>query len=200
MKTAGKYGSMLESKRVDDNESLEISQSNLLIDDKNEHMTTNNADFSQNISNENNTYNTYIIEPVAFMQNLASCIMGISFAQFIYNRILNRLIDQAKASDGKNATTTTAAMIAVTNVVTTNNTGVYSSAFLSSTMSPNRTDACGHLAPNASMLEFLVMNCYDVILQQPQQPSLLIANLYSTKGSKFLISISIFFKIKLLKW
>jgi hypothetical protein len=41
---------------------------------------------------------TYIIEPVAFIQNLASCIMGFSVGQFIYNRILNRLIEEANNS------------------------------------------------------------------------------------------------------
>ena len=41
---------------------------------------------------------TYIIEPVAFIQNLASCIMGFSVGQFIYNRILNRLIQEANNS------------------------------------------------------------------------------------------------------
>ena len=37
---------------------------------------------------------SYIVEPMAFIQNLASCIMSISLGQFIYSRILNRLIEQ----------------------------------------------------------------------------------------------------------
>jgi hypothetical protein len=47
---------------------------------------------------------TYIIEPVAFIQNLASCIMGFSLGQFIYSRILNRLIKEANANS-KNVST-----------------------------------------------------------------------------------------------
>ena len=38
---------------------------------------------------------SYIIEPVAFIQNLAASIMGISVSQFIYNRIYDRLLSQA---------------------------------------------------------------------------------------------------------
>ncbi|CAF0897110.1 unnamed protein product [Brachionus calyciflorus] len=44
---------------------------------------------------------SYIVEPVAFIQNLATSIMGISLGQFIYNRILNRLIDEFSKSNFK---------------------------------------------------------------------------------------------------
>lgn len=40
---------------------------------------------------------SYIIEPMAFIQNLAMSIMNISLGQFIYNRILTRLINQASS-------------------------------------------------------------------------------------------------------
>jgi Mg2+ and Co2+ transporter CorA len=45
---------------------------------------------------------SYIIEPVAFIQNLASSIMGISLSQFIYNRIFTRLLNEA--NHGQNGT------------------------------------------------------------------------------------------------
>ncbi len=38
---------------------------------------------------------SYIVEPVAFIQNLAASIMGFSLGQFIYNRIFTRLLDEA---------------------------------------------------------------------------------------------------------
>jgi hypothetical protein len=34
---------------------------------------------------------SYIIEPVVFLQNIASSIIGIAFSQFVYNRILTRI-------------------------------------------------------------------------------------------------------------
>lgn len=37
---------------------------------------------------------SYLIEPVAFIYNMASSIISISLGQFIYAKILNRLIDQ----------------------------------------------------------------------------------------------------------
>lgn len=37
---------------------------------------------------------SYIVEPVAFIQNLASSIMSISLGQFIYTRILTRLLNE----------------------------------------------------------------------------------------------------------
>ena len=43
---------------------------------------------------------SYIIEPLVFLQALASSIIGIAYGQFVYNRILDRLIDES----GTNAT------------------------------------------------------------------------------------------------
>lgn len=47
---------------------------------------------------------SYIVEPMAFIQNLASAIVNISLGQFIYNRILTRLIDQATGGGSPNTT------------------------------------------------------------------------------------------------
>ena len=37
-------------------------------------------------------YSSYVIEPVAFLQNLATSIMSVSSGQFIYERIYDRLV------------------------------------------------------------------------------------------------------------
>ena len=47
---------------------------------------------------------SYIIEPVAFIQNLASSIMNFSLSLFIYNRILQRIIDQNQSHNTTNTT------------------------------------------------------------------------------------------------
>lgn len=59
-----------------DNESLYLSSSELFV--------------SQSVCQC-----SYIVEPVAFIQNLAASIMGFSLGQFIYNRIFTRLLDEA---------------------------------------------------------------------------------------------------------
>ena len=43
---------------------------------------------------------SYVIEPIAFIQNLASSIISISAGQFIYHRILNRLLREANGGKG----------------------------------------------------------------------------------------------------
>jgi hypothetical protein len=79
---------------------------------------------------------SYIVEPVAFIQNLAASIMGISLGQFIYNRILTRLVNQA--IDGKNSTNmteiVTASFAYLTNLTTT-------------TKASNHSDSCTHVLP-----------------------------------------------------
>ncbi len=47
---------------------------------------------------------SYIIEPMAFIQNLAYSIMTISVSQFIYNRIYNRLVSEAIGDNTENYT------------------------------------------------------------------------------------------------
>ena len=56
---------------------------------------TNNASFLCNCN--------YVVEPVAFIYNLASSIISISLGQFIYSKILNRLIEQQN-KNGTNST------------------------------------------------------------------------------------------------
>ncbi|RNA16674.1 proton-coupled folate transporter-like [Brachionus plicatilis] len=64
----------------------------IVIDD------TSREDFSQSstelIISQTICHTSYIVEPVAFIQNLANSIMSISLGQFIYTRILERLIEQ----------------------------------------------------------------------------------------------------------
>ena len=45
---------------------------------------------------------SYVIEPVAFIQNLASSIMNFSLGLFIYNRIFNRLLEQQNNNNHTN--------------------------------------------------------------------------------------------------
>lgn len=47
---------------------------------------------------------SYIIEPVAFIQNLAASIMNFSLGLFIYNRIFTRLLEQQNHSNTTNGT------------------------------------------------------------------------------------------------
>jgi len=47
---------------------------------------------------------SYIIEPVAFVQNLAASIMNFSLGLFIYNRIFTRLLEQQNHSNTTNNT------------------------------------------------------------------------------------------------
>lgn len=43
---------------------------------------------------------TYIVEPMAFIQNLALCIMSFSMPQFIYSKILTRLMNSHSEFNG----------------------------------------------------------------------------------------------------
>ena len=56
------------------------------------------------INKESNGKCSYVIEPMAFIQNLSASIMNISVGQFIYNRIYNRLIKEANDNANHNAT------------------------------------------------------------------------------------------------
>jgi len=71
------------------------------------------SDYLETILNENeqeiekieSNNSSYIVEPVAFIYNLASSIISISLSQFIYNKILDRLIEQESNKNGTNLTT-----------------------------------------------------------------------------------------------
>ncbi len=72
------------------------------------------SDYLETILNENeqeiekieSNNCSYIVEPVAFIYNLASSIISISLSQFIYNKILDRLIEQEISNkNGTNLTT-----------------------------------------------------------------------------------------------
>lgn len=52
-----------------------------------------NSDSVQLIPESHKT-STYVIEPVAFLQNLATSIMSISSGQFVYQRIYDRLVKE----------------------------------------------------------------------------------------------------------
>lgn len=133
-----------ETKSFSDISQLITQKQQCSIQDQLGSNNTNNFDnndlnqtelvFTNNVNS-----NTYIIEPVTFIQNMATCIMNFSLGQFIYNRILNRLIDEARSNT-----------ITTTTPVTTTIGFISNSSYLllSSTIFPNRTDACGHIAPN----------------------------------------------------
>lgn len=46
----------------------------------------------------------YVIEPMVFLQSMASSIIGVAYGQFVYNRILDRLIEESR-TNGTNMTT-----------------------------------------------------------------------------------------------
>lgn len=84
------------------NEESEENHSNRLPPDyntiNNENDLADSNDFltsTQVVISKSLFKSTYIVEPMAFIQNLASSIMSFSLVQFIYGKILTRLINEA---------------------------------------------------------------------------------------------------------
>lgn len=112
---------------------------------------------------------SYIVEPVAFIQNLATSIMGISLGQFIYNRILTRLINEFNKANFKNSTNRTINYFinhaSLSLNIMSNSTTLSSTS--TTTSAPNTASCQGSITPphNASngtnfnlLLDFMTRN------------------------------------------
>lgn len=88
MKNTKKYGAISKRDYIDEDDNISANYVNSRIPND-EEIKTNTVTKSSFLCNCN-----YIVEPVAFIYNLASSIISITLGQFIYNKILNRLIDE----------------------------------------------------------------------------------------------------------
>lgn len=108
---------------------------------------------------------SYIIEPVAFIQNLASSIMGISLSQFIYNRIFTRLLNENN-NHGQNGTNFTLSSNALPMFL--------SNGTSDNNCSPSNSNGTHKIQLLASLFEKLSLTSL-----YPSQKEVLSSNLYS---------------------
>ncbi len=109
------YGSLTSRQASMPNLSKKSINANESSSDLEEDPVANNCEITYLLDSVDNTpsrppikknskQSSYVIEPMAFIQNLASSIMTISIGQFIYNRIYNRLVKETIDNDNGNNT------------------------------------------------------------------------------------------------
>ena len=130
---------------------------------------------------------SFIIEPVVFLQTIASAIIGIAFGQFIYSKILNRLIENDEAIAMRNLTNSSILNFKISFLDTNDNNDVCSSN--STTSNSSISDMIRIKAQEESARFFFICSLFGGI------PCIFTTNLLgvncSKLGRKFLLILGL---------